>query len=62
MLTADTLDNETILVNSNQRQKTVEELRTLFFKLRSSDDEFARDYRKGEFIDWLNHEGYEKLL
>ena len=52
MLTAD-LDNETILVK-DQRQNTVEELRTEFDRLRASDDEFARDYRRGEFIDWLN--------
>lgn len=61
MLTADSLDNEDILVK-DQRQFTVEELRDKFLTLRRTDDEFARDYRNGEFINWLNDQGYEKLL
>jgi hypothetical protein len=62
MLTADSLDNETILVAPDQSHHTVEELRNRFEQRRYDDDEFARDYRRGEFVNWLNDQGYEELL
>lgn len=55
------LDNEEILVGIEGTQYTVEERRKHFLSLRESDDEFARDYRKGEFFEWLSAEGYTPL-
>lgn len=62
MLNIENLDNETILVAKDQSHHTVEDLRKTFDKYRATDDEFARDYRRGEFINWLNDQGYEELL
>lgn len=53
--------NEEILVGTDGTQSTIEELRTSFLKRRETDDDFARDYRKGEFYEWLSAEGYTAL-
>jgi hypothetical protein len=55
------MDNEDILVSVEGTHSTVEELRTYFLNRRNTDDEFARDYRKGEFYEWLSAEGYTAL-
>lgn len=55
------MDNEEILVGTDGTQSTVEELRNKFLKRRETDDEFARDYRRGEFYEWLSVEGYTPL-
>lgn len=51
---------ETVLVGP-KGETTVGEARTDFECLRSVDDEFAREYRRGEFLNWLNDEGYKTL-
>lgn len=57
MVDVSTLDNEDLLIKDG-KTFTLEELRTQFLKLRTEDDEFARDYRKGEFQLWLNDQNY----
>jgi len=57
----DELDNEEILVSTDGTHYTVEERRGHFLHLREIDDEFARDYRKGEFYEWLSAQGYTPL-
>jgi hypothetical protein len=57
MVDVSTLDNEDLLIKDG-KTFTLEELRTQFLKLREEDDEFARDYRKGEFQLWLNDQNY----
>ena len=57
MVDVSTLDNKDLLIKDG-KTFTLEELRTQFLKLRTEDDEFARDYRKGEFQLWLNDQNY----
>lgn len=58
MLLQSIKDSPTTLLSGPLGTMTVEELRTHFDKQRYHDDEFARQYRRGEFVDWLNDEGY----
>lgn len=60
MLTQETLDNETLLTGP-LGTLPVEELKNYFDAKRYSDDEFARDFAKHEFINWLNEEQYKEL-
>jgi len=60
MLTEQNLDNETLLVGP-MGTLSVEELRQYFLKKRYSDDEFARDYAKHEFTNWLTDQDYKQL-
>lgn len=55
------LDNEEVLLGTDGTHHTVEDLRKLFLERRETDDEFARDYRRGEFYEWLSVEGYTPL-
>ena len=48
------LHPESLLENSNQVVKSLEELQTEFNNLRAKDDDFARDYARHEFVNWLN--------
>lgn len=58
MVDKDTVDLEDTLVRPGEMPKTLAQLKEEFEFKRRDDDEFARDYRKGEFFDWLNAEGY----
>ena len=60
MLTQETLDNETLLTGP-MGILPAEELRDYFNSKRYADDEFARDFAKHEFVDWLNSEQYREL-
>lgn len=61
MLTSEMLKADPELTGKDQTKEKSSELHYKFTQLRETDDEFARDYRRGEFVDWLNNEGYQLL-
>ena len=61
MLIKENLDNESLLTGP-MGIISVEELKEYFLKRRVEDDEFARDYARHEFVNWLNNENYQEII
>lgn len=55
------LHPESLLENSNQVVKPLEELQIEFNNLRAKDDDFSRDYARHEFLNWLNDNKWDAV-